>query len=909
MQKILRKRVLRDLKANAFRYAALGLLIILCMYLIVSMVGAAETIIAGVENKGNVSKVEDGEFTTFLPLTKQQFKDITDKGITLEEQFYLDYKLKDSSVLRIFKTRDQINKNVIDKGRIAQNANEVVLEKRYCEEHNYKVNDKIRLSSNMYKIVGICTVPDYDAMHKEFAETAVESKQFGLAFVKEQDYKKLLDAGGSEKSETYVYAYRLNGKKSNQKFKEDLKTMKVEPEKVKDKFFQEYWKQQTKDQDDYIKGMDQLNQGSTKLNDGLDKLSGKSKNLNEASDKIFTANLQQASQGLKEYGLKEDLTEENYIEQLTDLKQNCNQAVLRLTIQSTLEQLKVLEEYKDGVAQYTKGVDQASNGADSVASGANKLNDGTKELMEELGVDKIDNLTSFLIAKDNPRIKASANDQVIDKLAGLLAGIIVMVLVTYVISVFVIHGIEKETSVIGALYALGVQKKDLIFHYLCLPVVVAFVAGLIGTLIGFSSIGIDVQMKDCFDYFSVPQLDKCYPLYLIGYGVVMPPVVAAIVNYMGIQKHLSKPALTMLRGEAKQSKISNINLGNMGFVARFRIRQMLREIRTGFTVIFGMFISLLILMLGVDCYTMCSHVSEENKADTKYNYMYTYKYPEEKVPDGGSEAYAIDCKKEMYGYQLDVTILGIRKDNPYFNAKVKKNKNQVVISSAMAQKYKMKIGDKIILTDKENDLDYAFTVSDITQYSVGFYAFMDIDSMRERFDADEQYYNVVFSKEKLNIPAGKLYSISTKKDIKKASDIFITQMQSMIIMLLSVSIIVFCVVMYLMMKVMIDRSTFHISLIKIFGFRSNEIKKLYLNGNFYIVAVGAAICIPATKFLMDCIYPLLISNVGCGMNLSVDWKIYLMIYVGIILLYVGINKLLVHRLNQMVPAEVLKNRE
>ena len=46
MQKILRKRVLRDLKENFLRYLALGLLIILGMYIIISLVAAAETIIS-----------------------------------------------------------------------------------------------------------------------------------------------------------------------------------------------------------------------------------------------------------------------------------------------------------------------------------------------------------------------------------------------------------------------------------------------------------------------------------------------------------------------------------------------------------------------------------------------------------------------------------------------------------------------------------------------------------------------------------------------------------------------------------------------------------------------------------------------------------------------------------------------
>ena len=45
MQKVLRKRVLRDLKENLFRYIALAFLIIMGMYVIVSLIGAGYTII------------------------------------------------------------------------------------------------------------------------------------------------------------------------------------------------------------------------------------------------------------------------------------------------------------------------------------------------------------------------------------------------------------------------------------------------------------------------------------------------------------------------------------------------------------------------------------------------------------------------------------------------------------------------------------------------------------------------------------------------------------------------------------------------------------------------------------------------------------------------------------------------
>ena len=227
----------------------------------------------------------------------------------------------------------------------------------------------------------------------------------------------------------------------------------------------------------------------------------------------------------------------------------------------------------------------------------------------------------------------------------------------------------------------------------------------------------------------------------------------------------------------------------------------------------------------------------------------------------------------------------------------------------MAQKYQLRIGDKVVLTDEEEDRDYAFEVKDITQFASGLYAFMDIESMRELFGEGDDYYNVVLADHELDIDSGRLYAVTSKEEISKSSDVFVTRMQPMIYMMVVVSALIFCVVMYLMMKVMIDRSAFSISLIKIFGYRKKEIKKLYLNGNFYVVVVGAAICIPLSKKLMDLMYPILISNVSCGMNLTFGWKLYLGIYLAIVLMYVIINQLLVRRLNQVLPAEVLKNRE
>ena len=83
MQKILRKRVLRDLKENFFRYLALGFLIILCMYMIGSLVGAGETIVQGVDEQAEKNHMEDGQFTCFVPLSKDNKKVLAEHDLSL----------------------------------------------------------------------------------------------------------------------------------------------------------------------------------------------------------------------------------------------------------------------------------------------------------------------------------------------------------------------------------------------------------------------------------------------------------------------------------------------------------------------------------------------------------------------------------------------------------------------------------------------------------------------------------------------------------------------------------------------------------------------------------------------------------------------------------------------------------
>lgn len=836
MQKVLRKRIWRDFKSNLPRYLALSLLIILAMYLVVSLVGAAETIIRGSENADSRQCVEDGDFSLFVPMKDEEMEDLEADGVTIEPQFYMDYEIDEDHTIRIFANRDEVNRIDLVKGTLAEKGNELVVERQFAEKNDISAGDVITFGGREFTVTGIGTTPDYDNVLKSLGDTGCDCLHFGTGFVAADVYDTLRAEEKSIKSEEYYYAYRLNGAMTDDELKDRLEKLEFTSGDVEDPFFQEYW----------------------------DRTMGK----------------------------KDDLT--NGIQELLD----------------GAKELKELKAFEDGIIEYTDGTKEAEDGSNELLDGIQELKDETDDMIDDIFSEDAQNLMTFVKAGDNARIQAASGDQELYRSVGTIAGAILLILISYVLSVFVVHSIDQESAVIGALYALGVKRKNLMAHYVTLPTVITFVSGLIGTLLGYSSLGVPIQMQDCYNYYSLPDLDVIYMPYLFIYGIVVPPVISIIVNSLVIRKRLSKPVLTMIRNEQKVGNGKDIKLGNMSFMNLFKIRQMLRESRTGFTVVFGMFVSLLLAMMSLEIYTYCANVNRDYVNDTKYEYMYTYKYPTEEVPEGGYEAYAKTLKKKIYGYNFDITVMGLTENNPFFDVNLSDSSSKVAISSSIAYKYGLDVGDTLTLKDDEADKIYAFEISSVAQYAPSFMVFMPYDKALELFDEPEDYFNVVFSDHALDVETGRLYATTTKTDVKKAAGIFSDIMQGMILTIGGVSVLIFIVVMYLMMKVMIDRSSFNIALIKIFGYRNKEVKKMYLDGNFYIITIGALISIPLTKWIMDVAYePAFVPNIACGIDKSFPFWMYLAIFAGILILYFIINHLLIRRIRKMVPAEVLKNRE
>lgn len=265
MQKVLRKRVLRDLKENVFRYIALAVLIIIGMYVVVSLIGAGATIIDNGEAHDKANKIEDGQFSVFVPLSDDEISRLEYAGAEVEKMFYEDYDVMDGKTLRVFANRENIDLVECDEGRLAEADDEIVVEKRFSQVNDISVGDIIQIAGNEFKVTGIGTSPDYNALFKEMSDTVVDSKVFGTVFVTEGAYDKLHATGESVKTETYLYAFRLEGKTTCDDVKDALEDIKVDTDSIDDEYFQEYWDRTGAAVNDFKDGIRILSQAQMNL--------------------------------------------------------------------------------------------------------------------------------------------------------------------------------------------------------------------------------------------------------------------------------------------------------------------------------------------------------------------------------------------------------------------------------------------------------------------------------------------------------------------------------------------------------------------------------------------------------------------------------------------------------------------
>ncbi len=138
---------------------------------------------------------------------------------------------------------------------------------------------------------------------------------------------------------------------------------------------------------------------------------------------------------------------------------------------------------------------------------------------------------------------------------------------------------------------------------------------------------------------------------------------------------------------------------------------------------------------------------------------------------------------------------------------------------------------------------------------------------------------------------------------------FIEMMTPMMIAILGIAVILYVVVVYILVKMNIEKSKTNISLLKIFGYTNSEVSKMYLNGNYIIALLDMIIGVPLGYKLVQVIYPTCIADITMRARTDTPISYLILVAIGVFLVFAFILQLLKGKVKKVDLAEVLKERD
>lgn len=534
-------------------------------------------------------------------------------------------------------------------------------------------------------------------------------------------------------------------------------------------------------------------------------------------------------------------------------------------------------------------------------------------------------MSLFLPADDNPRITGALADTRTTMNVTLVTTALVMVLVAYVLGEFSRDRILRDSVVIGTQSALGTSAGALLRYYLGLPLAVTVLGAMLGTVLGRV---LAPSLDIITGYYSFPAVAVEPSATIVATGIGVPVAVVALVNTLVVRAALDRPTQELLRPQVTASPSLPWRLERLPFVTMFRLRQAMRTIGSYLLIVAGLFLCILLMVFGLGMRSSMDTYLARAGTDLSFHDYYTLRFPDlSGVPEGAHEAVAVPMQVLAdNGPGESLTVLGVPPDNPYFPAEEVEGLDpyELVLSRAAAHKYRLGVGDTIALSDGTT-LNWAFRIVGVADYTTSAFGFTTPDHARELLDpaipvASERmstadggvavpYYNALFSDGPLDLDPDRVLSHATRVEMLAGVAKFNALLSRIVALVTWSSMLIMVVVLFVLIRMVVARQRYSISLLKALGYSDREVGRLYLDNYLWLVVGSVALAIPVSVAIMSLVWRLMTVHLPIGIPFLVTLR-DVAVMVGLALGAYAVVRLATSRDTRSVPVtEVLKFRE
>lgn len=484
---------------------------------------------------------------------------------------------------------------------------------------------------------------------------------------------------------------------------------------------------------------------------------------------------------------------------------------------------------------------------------------------------------------------------------------IVIVILAFIFAVTISNTLTKEASVIGTLRASGYTKRELLIHYISLPVIVTFVASIVGNILGYTYFK-DMGAQLYYDSYSLTKYETIWNADAFVLTTVVPLIIMLVVNLLVVNNKLKLSPLRFLRHDLSRSRRKKaVKLPHWKFMTRFKTRVILQNIPGYVVMLIGIYFAQVLMMFGLMLNPLLEHYQDDVLDNMLAAHQYVLDSQVETSVDS-AETYCVKTLKTTGDIDDEIMVYGIHEDSRYFPKKLKDG--DVLVSDGYADKYRLSDGDEIKLKENYGDDIYKFKLTGSVKYPSTLAIFMTEDDFRQTFGLDEGYFTGYFSDEELTDISDHVVSEITKDDLIKVSRQLKKSMGSMFYIVIAFSLLMFMLLVYLLTKLIVERNTISISMVKILGYDGREIGKLYLSSTTIMVAVVTVIDILLSYVSLKVIYRTMLTEMLSGwLPIYMAPWIFPLMFVLSFACYLVIALMQMKKIKKIPMDEALKNVE
>lgn len=539
------------------------------------------------------------------------------------------------------------------------------------------------------------------------------------------------------------------------------------------------------------------------------------------------------------------------------------------------------------------------------------LNQQTVEFRERLQAEGI-TVSDWISATNNKRMRIVETAVSSYEAMSAPLSLAMILLSSLIIGVMTWRMIRREAVIIGTFYALGYRKRELMRHYMAIPLLLAFVGGVIGSVLAVPCIAPSIRII-ALSYI-MPITDIEMSLWSVFASILMPVTALGLSGYLVIRSELKRPSAELMKGSKEKSKVGVLErifkLERLKFSTKFRLREQLRSISRLLFLLLGVTSASALMLFG---FMLASSFNEMFKNSTESAYRFEYEYAFKNLQSAETpEGVEVFNNGRFYSESneaIEFYIVGVEPGSTFLTLKDNKgnplSNTQTNITKVLADRLGIKAGDTVSFINKQDGKEYAFHIDAVADSHVQGIN-MPITEFNKILGYPENSYIGLWSDTKLDIPASELAGAKTMSEIAGSIDEMLRPLITSMAVIIFVACVVALIILYLVTSLIIEENRSTISLFKIFGYKRREIKSLVLNSSTYVVLVGFIISIPIMLTSMGALYDYIGSMVNIVLPTIIN-PLYVLICFVLIMLTYQLSKLICSRkLNEVSMSEALK---